>query len=50
MGIIRRKAIEDLGGWDQWCITEDAELSLRMLRAGWTGCTSTGRTAGASCP
>ncbi len=37
MGIIRRQAIEDLGGWDQWCITEDAELSLRMLRAGWTG-------------
>ncbi|MDX6250094.1 MAG: hypothetical protein QOF10_3454 [Kribbellaceae bacterium] len=37
MGIIRKKAIEDLGGWDQWCITEDAELSLRMLRAGWTG-------------
>jgi glycosyltransferase involved in cell wall biosynthesis len=37
MGLIRRKAIEDLGGWDEWCITEDAELSLRVLRAGWTG-------------
>jgi cellulose synthase/poly-beta-1,6-N-acetylglucosamine synthase-like glycosyltransferase len=37
MGIIRRKALDELGGWDQWCITEDAELSLRMLRAGWTG-------------
>ena len=37
MGIIRRKALDDLGGWDEWCITEDAELSLRMLRAGWTG-------------
>jgi glycosyltransferase involved in cell wall biosynthesis len=37
MGLIRREAIEDLGGWDEWCITEDAELSLRVLRAGWTG-------------
>jgi hypothetical protein len=37
MGLIRRKALEDLGGWDEWCITEDAELSLRVLRAGWTG-------------
>jgi hypothetical protein len=37
MGLIRRKTIEELGGWDEWCITEDAELSLRVLRAGWTG-------------
>jgi glycosyltransferase involved in cell wall biosynthesis len=37
MGLIRREAIEKLGGWDEWCITEDAELSLRVLRAGWTG-------------
>jgi hypothetical protein len=37
MGLIRRTALEDLGGWDEWCITEDAELSLRVLRAGWTG-------------
>jgi len=22
------------GGWDEWCIAEDAELSLRLLRAG----------------
>jgi len=37
MGLIRRVALEQLGGWDEWCITEDAELSLRLLRAGWTG-------------
>ena len=24
-------------GWNEWCITEDAELSLRLLRAGWHG-------------
>jgi glycosyltransferase involved in cell wall biosynthesis len=37
MGLIRREALERLGGWDEWCITEDAELSLRLLRAGWSG-------------
>jgi glycosyltransferase involved in cell wall biosynthesis len=37
MGLIRRVAPEQLGGWDEWCITEDAELSLRLLRAGWHG-------------
>jgi cellulose synthase/poly-beta-1,6-N-acetylglucosamine synthase-like glycosyltransferase len=37
MGLIRRSALEGLGGWDEWCITEDAELSLRLLRAGWSG-------------
>jgi glycosyltransferase involved in cell wall biosynthesis len=37
MGLIRRVALEQLGGWDEWCITEDAELSLRLLRAGWQG-------------
>ena len=37
MGLIRRAALESVGGWDEWCITEDAELSLRLLRAGWSG-------------
>jgi cellulose synthase/poly-beta-1,6-N-acetylglucosamine synthase-like glycosyltransferase len=37
MGLIRRVALEQLGGWDEWCITEDAELSLRLLRSGWSG-------------
>jgi hypothetical protein len=37
MGLIRRVALDQLGGWDEWCITEDAELSLRLLRAGWHG-------------
>src|SRR3954447_24274413 len=37
MGLIRRRAIEHAGGWDEWCITEDAELSLRLLRDGWSG-------------
>ena len=37
MGLIRRPALEAVGGWDEWCITEDAELSLRILRSGWSG-------------
>ncbi len=37
MGLIRRVVLEQLRGWDEWCITEDAELSLRLLQAGWTG-------------
>jgi hypothetical protein len=37
MGLIRRRALVELGGWDEWCITEDAELSLRLLHAGWSG-------------
>jgi hypothetical protein len=35
--LIRRVALDELGGWDEGCITEDAELSLRLLRAGWSG-------------
>ena len=37
MGLIRRVTLDQLGGWNEWCITEDAELSLRLLRAGWSG-------------
>lgn len=37
MGLIRLEALSAVGGWDEWCITEDAELSLRLLRAGWSG-------------
>ena len=35
MGLLRRSALEKVGGWDEWCITEDAELSLRLLAAGY---------------
>ncbi len=37
MGLIRRDVLAGLGGWDEQCITEDAEVSLRMLRAGHSG-------------
>lgn len=37
MGLIRRDVLEEVGGWAEWCITEDAELALRVLRAGYSG-------------
>src|SRR5207253_3832506 len=37
MGLIRRDALVEHGGWDEWCITEDAEASLRMLKRGLQG-------------
>jgi hypothetical protein len=37
MGLIRRGALEGVGGWPEWCITEDSEAALRMLMAGYQG-------------
>jgi cellulose synthase/poly-beta-1,6-N-acetylglucosamine synthase-like glycosyltransferase len=37
MGLLRRSTLAEVGGWNEWCITEDAELSLRMLRSGYQG-------------
>ena len=34
MTLIRRSALEEVGGWAEWCITEDAELGLRLFEAG----------------
>ena len=35
MGLIRKSVLEEIGGWDEWCITEDAEASLRILKLGY---------------
>ena len=37
MGLVRRSALVEVGGWDEWCITEDAEASLRLYAAGYQG-------------
>lgn len=37
MGLLRRRAVAQAGGWAEWCVTEDAELSLRILGSGYTG-------------
>ena len=36
MCVIRRAALEEVGRWAEWCITEDTELGLRLLEAGYT--------------
>ena len=35
MTIVRREALGQAGAWDESCITEDAELGLRLFAAGW---------------
>jgi exo-beta-1,3-glucanase (GH17 family)/cellulose synthase/poly-beta-1,6-N-acetylglucosamine synthase-like glycosyltransferase len=34
MTMVRRTVLADVGGWDESCITEDAELGLRIFAAG----------------
>ena len=33
MTLIRKTALEEVGRWGEWCITEDAELGLRILKS-----------------
>jgi cellulose synthase/poly-beta-1,6-N-acetylglucosamine synthase-like glycosyltransferase len=35
MGLVRLAALQEIDGWAEWCITEDAEASLRLLARGW---------------
>jgi cellulose synthase/poly-beta-1,6-N-acetylglucosamine synthase-like glycosyltransferase len=37
MGLFRRVALEHAGGWNEWCICEDTEASVRVLKLGWSG-------------
>jgi len=34
MTMVRRTALDEVGGWSEWCITEDAELGLKLLERG----------------
>lgn len=36
MCVVRREAMERVGGWAEWCITEDTEFGLRVFEAGYT--------------
>jgi Glycosyltransferases, probably involved in cell wall biogenesis len=36
MCLIRRKALDDAGGWAEWCATEDSELSIRIHALGYS--------------
>ncbi|WP_196197818.1 glycosyltransferase [Streptacidiphilus fuscans] len=37
MCVVRRSTLEAVGGWAEWCATEDSELAVRMLAAGYGG-------------
>lgn len=37
MCIIRRHALEEAGGWAEWCLTEDSELAVRLYALGYSG-------------
>jgi hypothetical protein len=35
MTMVRKSVLETVGGWAEWCITEDAELGLRIFEHGY---------------
>lgn len=35
MTLIRKSAMQRVGGWAEWCICEDAELGLRLFESGY---------------
>lgn len=37
MVLVRRSALEAVGGWSETCLTEDSELSVRLHAHGYTG-------------
>lgn len=37
MCLIRRKALEEVGGWSEWCLTEDSEVAVRLHALGYAG-------------
>ena len=37
MALVRRDVLEGVGGWAEWCLTEDSDLGLRILAAGHQG-------------
>ncbi|MEW9855290.1 glycosyltransferase family 2 protein [Novosphingobium sp. M1R2S20] len=37
MCILRTAAIREAGGWAEWCLTEDSEISVRLRAVGYSG-------------
>lgn len=35
MTLVRRRSLEEVGGWSEWCICEDTELGLRLIEKGY---------------
>ncbi len=36
MTIVRKAALMEVGGWSEWCITEDTELGLKLFERGYS--------------
>ncbi|MDY7013470.1 MAG: glycosyltransferase [Cyanobacteriota bacterium] len=36
MCVLRRRALEEAGGWAEWCLTEDSESTVRIHALGYT--------------
>ena len=37
MCLLRASALRKVGGWAEWCLTEDSEVSVRLRAAGYSG-------------
>ena len=37
MCVVRAAALREVGGWAEWCLTEDSELSIRLRAIGYNG-------------
>lgn len=37
MCLLRRAALEEAGGWAEWCLTEDSEVAVRIQALGYSG-------------
>jgi exo-beta-1,3-glucanase (GH17 family)/cellulose synthase/poly-beta-1,6-N-acetylglucosamine synthase-like glycosyltransferase len=35
MTLVRAQALKEVGGWSEWCICEDTELGLRLIKKGY---------------
>ncbi len=35
MTMVRRRVLDEVNGWSEWCITEDAELGFRIFQLGY---------------
>lgn len=36
MCLVRKETLERVGGWSEWCVTEDSELAIRVHDAGYS--------------
>lgn len=37
MALVSREALDRVGGWAEWCLTEDSEVAIRLTQHGYAG-------------